>query len=179
MLLVSKFVAGLAPTSPNAFAWFGVFVANLGNISGGRRFTSLAKGLLGRLDAKQVAGSVLCLSAEVQSFVEPMQSAKELQLDAISASLSTGETHFACMVRMQYVINLFWSGEPLSTTKRQLEKAITFMEDLDHQVSLGFMLIMRRTVDTLMLAESEPETQVEDVHRRIAENRNPHQKKAL
>jgi hypothetical protein len=138
-------------------------------------FTSLAKRLLSRVDGYEVKGTVLGLAAELQSFAEPVQSTRDLQREALSASFETGDTHSACLIQLQYIINLLWTGEQLSVTREEISKAIATMKDFDHQLALLFVLLVQRSVDALVFGAE----QGGEVSERIDEDGNAHQKKAL
>jgi predicted ATPase len=146
---------GLSPSSPLAFASFGSLVAKSGKVELGGLFTMWAKSLSEKLGSKEVAGEVICVVAEVQSFVQPLQAANELHIQGEEASISAGDINFACYNRLLYSVNLFWSGVDLSTVATKINKACVFMKDASHNQTLLFMLLMQGTVNILSGADAD------------------------
>eukprot|EP00804_Cyclotella_cryptica_P018768 CCRYP_007259-RA/>CCRYP_007259-RA protein AED:0.28 eAED:0.28 QI:0/1/0.66/1/1/1/3/2507/1005 len=178
-LVASKMVQltilhGLSPVSPIGFAHFGSLLAKLGSIRVGHQVTLLARSLLDKLDAIEVAGEVICVVAQMQCFVEPMQSANELHIRGESASMTAGDVHWACLNRMLHCLTLFWVGVNLSTLEEAFSKACRFMREQQHKTSLIFVLTGLRTVLTLM--GSKMETLIDsELSKSVEENKNPRQ----
>lgn len=145
---------GLCASSPLAFVEFGSFLARLGKIQVGSHFTMVAKSLLDCID-KESAGEVRFHIAEVQSFVQPLQSANELHVQAETESLSAGNINYACFNRLLYCTNLFWSGVVLSTVKKKVKDACSFMKDQSHSNSLFFMLSVQSTMMIMIEGNAE------------------------
>lgn len=160
--------------SPIGFAHFGSLFAKLGNIRMGHQLALLAKSLLDRLDTKEVAGEVICVVAQIQCFVEPMQSANKLHIQGKSASMAAGDVHWACLNRLLYCTALFWTGANLFTLDETASKACQFMREQQHKTSLIFMLPGVRTILALMGRETEALT-FRELSRNVQENKNPRQ----
>lgn len=142
--------------TPIAFAYFGAMLAKRGNIKVGYRFTLLAKALLDKLDSRKVAGEVMSVVAEAESYVQPIQALSELWVKGEHTALAAGDTHFACINRVQHCSMLFWTGVKLSTVREEFAKAIQFMKEQSHTTSLFLMQTLQNTM--LALAGSEGQT---------------------
>jgi hypothetical protein len=110
---------------------------------------------LNQLNAKESEGEVLCLIAEVQSFVEPLLATNELRVQGEKAAMSVGDVHTACFCRLQYCSAMLWAGQDLSTVKEEVSKAYTFMEQQEHWASLALLSVIIRTLNILIGNENE------------------------
>ncbi|KAL3790207.1 hypothetical protein HJC23_005579 [Cyclotella cryptica] len=166
-----KMFFGLSPVSPIGFVYFGSLLAKRGNIRVGLRFTLLAKALLNKLEASEIAGEVICVATEVLCFVEPVQSSRELLLiQGESAAMAGGDIHSACMNRLQYCSMMFWTYSELSVVDDTFSEACRFMRENQHRTTLFFILMWQKTI--LTLKGSEPEAS--ELSRNIHESNNPH-----
>ncbi|KAL7480034.1 hypothetical protein ACHAW6_005741, partial [Cyclotella cf. meneghiniana] len=164
---------GLSPVSPVGIAYFGSLLANRGNIQLGNRFALLAKALLEKLDAGEVAGEVMSVSTEVMRFVDPIQAVREsLALQGESAAMAAGDIRWACINRLQYCICLFWTCSNLSVANKAFSEACQFMKEQQHRSSLFFMIAIQKTVLILMGTETETLTE-NDLSRSLHEKRSP------
>ncbi|KAL7503900.1 hypothetical protein ACHAXN_005761 [Cyclotella atomus] len=145
---------GLCPSSPFGFACFGSFIAQMGNIAAGHRFVLLAKSLLNKVDERETACDLLCVLAEVQAFVEPVQAANELRAQCETASLRVGDVHTACLCRLQYCIGLLWAGSNLHVLQEKITAAELFMTRHEHKTWLVLLYIAQRSVNILVGNES-------------------------
>jgi hypothetical protein len=107
------------------FVCFGSYLAKNGDILLGQRFTSLARSLLDKLDAKEVAGQVMFLAKQVQCYTEPMQALLGFRTDAEAASLLVGDTHWACSIRHICCSDLLWAGTHLSIVNDKATARLT------------------------------------------------------
>jgi hypothetical protein len=139
--------------APLAFSCFGSYIAKNGNIPLGRCFTIIARSLVDRLGAKEVAGEVMLEAAEVRCYTEPMQALHDLKTEGESAALSVGDTHWACLNRIQYCSDLLWAGTNLSIVHDKVVKAHHFIKQLDANISV-FVLIVQRTLNVLLGKEA-------------------------
>ena len=114
---------GLSPMSSVGFAYFGGMVGALGDIRGGYRYTKLAKLLLDKTQSNEVAGSVICITTEVLSYVQPQQTAIEYRLQGERIALAAGDVHWACMNKLMYTASLPWCGAKLSAAKKAFVEA--------------------------------------------------------
>ena len=164
---------GLSSVSPVGIAYFGSLLANRGNIQLGYRFTLLAKALLEKLDAGEVAGEVMSVSTEVMRFVDPIQAVREsLAIQGESAAMAAGDIRWACINRLQYCICLFWTCSNLSVANKAFSEACQFMKEQQHRSSLFFMIAIQKTVLILMGTETETLTE-NDLSRSLHEKRSP------
>ena len=138
----------------------------------GHQLTVLAKSLLDRLGTKEVAGEVICVVAQMQCFVEPMQSASELHIQGESASMAAGDVHWACLNRLLYCTALFWTGANLPVLDETASKACRFMREQQHRTTLIFTMTMLRTILALMGRENNALTDSE-LCKTVKENKNP------
>jgi hypothetical protein len=136
----------------------GSFVARLGNLAEGHRFVSFAKSLLNRLAARESAGEILCVAAEVQSFVEPILAANELRAQGEEECLRVGDVYTACLCRMQYCNTLFWAGTNLHVVEEKYSAAKLFITRHDHKTLLASLYIQKRSVDILLGNKSQTES---------------------
>ncbi|KAL7487783.1 hypothetical protein ACHAW6_013360 [Cyclotella cf. meneghiniana] len=150
---------GLSPVSPVGIAYFGSLLANRGNIQLGYRFTLLAKALLEKLDAGEVAGEVMMRES--------------LAIQGESAAMAAGDIRWACINRLQYCICLFWTCSNLSVANQAFSEACQFMKEQQHRTSLFFILTIQKTVLIFMGIETETLTE-NDLSRSLHEKRSPH-----
>jgi hypothetical protein len=140
---------GLSPVAPLTFACFGSYIAKNGNIPLGHRFTTLARSLLDKLDANEVAGQVMLMAAEVQCFTEPMQALHELKAEGESVAISVGDTHWACLNRIQYCAGMYYAGANLLMVHDKVMEAHQLMKWQDMNVFV-FILIIQRSLSILL-----------------------------
>eukprot|EP00804_Cyclotella_cryptica_P027949 CCRYP_003834-RA/>CCRYP_003834-RA protein AED:0.03 eAED:0.03 QI:51/1/1/1/0.66/0.5/4/541/1215 len=153
---------GLSPVSPIGFVYFGSLLANRGSIRLGHRFTLLAKDLLEKLEAGEVAGEVICVATEVVRFIEPLQAAIEsLAIQGESAAMAGGDIRWACINRLQYCTMMFWACPSLSVVYDKFCEASRFMKEQHHRASLSFMLPFQETTLILMGCETKAVTEDE------------------
>jgi hypothetical protein len=144
---------GLSPVAPLTFAIFGSYLAKIGNVPVGHRFTTLARSLLDKLDAKEVAGSVMLMAAEVQSYTEPMQALHELRTVGEAAALSVGDALWACLNRMQYCSSMFFAGTNLLIVYGKVVDAHHFIKQQDKNV-LVYISVIERSLSFLLGREA-------------------------
>jgi hypothetical protein len=144
---------GLSPVAPLTFACFGSYLAKIGNVPVGHRFTTLARSLLDKLDAKEVAGEVMLVAAEVQCFTEPMQALHELRTVGEAAALSVGDSLWASLNRLQYCSSMFYAGAHLLTVYDKVTKAHQFIKQQDKNV-LVFISMTQRSLNILLGKEA-------------------------
>jgi predicted ATPase len=144
---------GLSPVAPLTFACFGSYLAKIGNVPVGYRFTSLARSLLDKLDAKEVAGEVILLSVEVRCFTEPMQALDDLKSEGEAAALSVGDSLWACLNRLQYCSSMFYAGTNLLIVYGKVMEARHFIKQQDENV-LFFILVLERSLNILLGKEA-------------------------
>lgn len=164
--------------SPIGFVYFGSLLGKLGNILLGYKFILLAKRVLHKLEAKNVAGEVIGAGIELECFMEPLLAANERRVEGESAALMVGDVQWACLNRMLYCFTLLWGGINLSAVHEAMSKACRFMKEQGHRTSLFIMLTGQQTVLALMgnkaqsLAHEEHSTSV-------LETKNPHHRLIL
>ncbi|KAL7483730.1 hypothetical protein ACHAW6_009383 [Cyclotella cf. meneghiniana] len=146
---------GLSPVSPIGFVYFGSLLAKRGNIKVGHRFTLLSKALLERLDARDVAGEVICVATEVLFFVEPLQAASKILIQGESAAMAGGDIHWACISRLEYCCIMFWSSRELSFVNEAFSEAFQFMREHQNKMSLFLLLPVWKTIVTLVESKTE------------------------
>lgn len=163
----------MSPASPIGFAFFGSLLAKLDNIRLGHAFMMLAKRLLYRLDAKDIAGEVIGVGIEVQCFVEPMLAANERRTEGESVAMKAGDIHSACLNRALYCLTLLWAGVNLSVVHETMSTACRFINEQGHKSSLFITQTGQMTALTLMgneamsLTHDEPSSSAQ-------ENNNTH-----
>jgi len=143
-----------------------------------RQCTFLAKSLLDRFGLNDGAGEVLAGIAEVQAYLEPMQSVVEFHTKGFEVSMSVGDIQWACLCKLQHTVLLFWSGVNLQILEKEASENCQFMQSYDHDTSLLLMLILQRTIWTL----SGGETDVlpgHDLFEKVIQNKNPRQSMVL
>lgn len=156
--------------SPIGFVYFGSLLAKRGNIKVGHRFTLLSKALLERLDARDVAGEVICVATEVLFFVEPLQAASKILIQGESAAMAGGDIHWACICRLEYCCIMFWSCPNLSFVNEAFSGALQFMREHQNKMSLFLLLPVWKTI--LTLVESKTESLIDsELPRCIHENK--------
>jgi hypothetical protein len=164
---------GLSPASPIGFAFFGSLLGKLDNIPLGHAFMMLAKRLLYKLDAKDVAGEVIGVGIEVQCFIEPLLAANERRTESESAAMKAGDIHSTCLSRALYCLTLLWAGINLVVVHETMSTACRFIEEQGHKSSLFITLTGQRTV--LTLTGNEAMSLAHDEHSTGAqEHNNPH-----
>ena len=151
---------GISPLSPIAFVYFGSILAKRGNTKVGYRFSVLAKKLVELLDSKEIAGEVICVMTETQTYLQPMQASKELWIQGESAAITAGDIYFACINRLQLCSTLFWTGVKLSTVNEEFYKARRFMNEQKHQTSSFIMQAQQNTILALMGGDVEDLTSI-------------------
>ena len=154
-LMVSNAFKGLAPMSPVGFASFGSMLAKLGSIQTGCRFLRLGKSLLKIPGASEFVGSIFHMLAEVQCYVEPLRAAMELHVNGEDEAQRVGDAHFCCMHRLCYSSKHFWAGTDLSITRDVVTKASLYMKEVEHKATLFFVLVMKRTIISLIGENSD------------------------
>jgi predicted ATPase len=156
MKMVQMTIAfGLSPAAPFGIACFGSFLAKNGNLKAGHRFVLLAKSLLNKIDAKELAGKVLCVVAETCCYMEPVLAANERRVEAEIAAISGGDTYWASTCRMQYVADLLWGGTHLSSLKSKMTEAQGFAKQCQNMTLLAFLFSVQRSIDVLLGIETE------------------------
>ena len=105
--------SGLSPRAPGALAFFGSYLARLGDIQLGSRVALLAKSLVNKLDANEISGQVLFLVADIQCYTQPLLAVNELRTQGEQLALSLGDVEYGCFHRLHRVMALFWAGVDL------------------------------------------------------------------
>ena len=164
--------------SPIGFAYFGSLLGKLGNIQLGHKFILLAKRVLHKLDAKNVAGEVIGVGIELQCFMEPLLAANERRVEGESAAMMAGDVQWACFNRMLYCFTLLWGGINLSAVHEAMSKACRFMREQGHRTSLFIMLTGQKTVLTLMGSKGQSLAH-EEYSTSVQETKNPHHRLIL
>lgn len=146
---------GISPLSPLGFAFYGSFLASMGDIREGCRFAKISRKLLDRIGTKQSRGNVAAYATQIMAYVEPVQSVLECHVDGHKAAMAAGSTSYA-------LLNLFlrsglhyWSGKSLSTTKSALEEITRLIKQHKHLMLLVLLMPLSRTVSTLQGASVE------------------------
>eukprot|EP00804_Cyclotella_cryptica_P026389 CCRYP_020284-RA/>CCRYP_020284-RA protein AED:0.07 eAED:0.07 QI:0/0.5/0.2/1/1/1/5/346/1279 len=91
---------GLSPMSAIGFAYFGGMLAELGDIQEGYQYTKLANALLDKNHSNEIAGELIFLSAELRSYMEPLQVINDCRLQGQATAMAAGDVHWACMNKL-------------------------------------------------------------------------------
>ena len=116
---------GMSPISPIGFAQYGNFLALVRDeFQEGYRYSKLALSLMKKLPSRAQDGNVMFHSNCTRMYVEPMQSAIELYLDAYRAALKSGIPHLPCVSTYTYGMLSFWSGKGLKTVISSMKETL-------------------------------------------------------
>jgi hypothetical protein len=140
--------------APLTFVLFGSYLAKIGKVPVGQRFTTLARSLLDKLDAKEVAGQVMFLAEQIQCYTEPMQALHELKSEGEAAALSVGDTHWACSIRYIYCSDLLLAGTHLSIVNDKAIEAHQFIKGQQDKNVLVFISMTQRSLNILLGKEA-------------------------
>jgi hypothetical protein len=125
-------------------------IAKLGDIRGGYRYTKLAKSFLDKNQCNEIAGEALFLSAELLSFIEPLQVTNEYRIQGQAAVMAAGDIHWACMNKLQFTSTLLWHGADLGRVREAFTHAEFVSYSLTDASNVGLFLVLKRT-DSLPL----------------------------
>ena len=98
---------GLSPMTPIGFAYFGALLTRLGDAREGYRYAKIARGLLEKINSKEVSGEVIAVSTEVVCFVDPVQTANEFHSQGHIIALAAGDVVHAMLNILFYSVNLY------------------------------------------------------------------------
>eukprot|EP00956_Cyclotella_meneghiniana_P008867 scaffold12139_cov60-Cyclotella_meneghiniana.AAC.3 len=138
--------ASLSPQAPLTFAYFGAYLARLGDLSTGYRFVMLGKTLLNKLGAREQTGE----ASEIQMYVEPSLSVLEVQQQGERAALLVGDMLWACLNRHMYCQYGAGLHNDLAFVGQLFSKARVFFEQQEHIIALGHNVITHRVVLTAL-----------------------------
>lgn len=113
-----------------------------------------------------IAGEVISVNAEIQSFVEPMQAANELRVQGEEAAMRSGDVHFACINRLKYCVQLFSSGKSLPDVKDAFTEASRFMREHENKTCYFFLAPILRSITSLMDTTAQTYTSCENMNPR-------------
>ena len=82
---------GISPMSPIGFAYFGSFVAKLGDIQSGYKLASLAKSLVTNMKLREIAAQVLFILSDILCFIEPLSIANDNRIETEAVALAAGD----------------------------------------------------------------------------------------
>ena len=72
------------------FAYLAGIVGQVGSLTEGHRFAKLALEMLDKFQNNEIAGQVICMTAEILSFVEPFQGVNECRRRGVRVSEAAG-----------------------------------------------------------------------------------------
>jgi predicted ATPase len=148
---------GMSPVSPIGFAYFGAYIAKLGDISYGYHCVKLALSLVDKVGSKESAAEILAVCAQVAPFVEPLQSASEYHMKGYAASMTTGDVSSAMVNSIQLESTNIYAGVNLQIVSGRIEKSIMLFKEQNHVVFTVQLQQMQRTVYGLIGSDEEPE----------------------
>ena len=146
---------GLSPPAAFGFACFGSLLQKMGNLSAGKKFILLAKSVLDKLGAIELAGEVMTILAEATCYMEPLLAGRELRTQGEEAATSVGDFISACPCRLQYVTDSLWGGENLSVLENNAIKAESFIKQFENNNMLAILFVIRRSIHVLIGNETE------------------------
>eukprot|EP00986_Skeletonema_menzelii_P005636 scaffold2093_cov219-Skeletonema_menzelii.AAC.1 len=118
---------GMSPVSPLGFVHLGSYLAQLGDIRGGYNYVKLACSLLDKLESRECASEVICISTQVVSYVEPLQATLEYYDKGCAAAMASGDIFQASFNMFLGHTSHFFAGMKLQTTREKGEEVIKFM----------------------------------------------------
>lgn len=141
---------GMCQFSPVGFAHFGALLARRGNISDGYRYSKMGKNLLSVIGSKEVAGEVICVSAHVFCFVEPVQSTNEFYHEGHKTAMAAGDMMIAMVNIIIHSVNCFWIGSFLPTVRKKFQSARDLLEQQNNATLLSQILPVMRNLSRLI-----------------------------
>ncbi|KAL7481036.1 hypothetical protein ACHAW6_006712, partial [Cyclotella cf. meneghiniana] len=165
---------GMSPMSAIGFAYFGVMIAELGDIRDGYMYTNLAKTLLEKNQCNEIAGEVLFLSADFLTYIEPLQATAEYRIQGHALAMSAGDIHWACMNKLMFSWTLLWHGANLTAVRDAVDNAGDFSKEYDHITTLYYIETYKHLMARLIEGEDETSS-TDQLTRSVIEHKNPHQ----
>ncbi|KAL3778655.1 hypothetical protein HJC23_008639 [Cyclotella cryptica] len=165
---------GLSPMSAIGFAYFGGMLAELGDIQEGYQYTKLANALLDKNHSNEIAGELIFLSAELRSYMEPLQVINDCRLQGQATAMAAGDVHWACMNKLMCAGTLLWHGGNLSGVREEAVSAGLFSKEHNHQTSLPYIITFQRSISRLIGDEDEA-VNTDLLTRNVIENKNTYQ----
>ena len=145
---------GMNPLSPLGFALYGSFLAGMGHMREGYRYSKLSKVMLDKIGCPQIRGDVFVYATQVAAHFEPLQSVIECHAYGHKVALAAGNTRFA-MLNSIFCCNLqFCSGVKLSQLKLCIEESLHMTKQQNHLGLRMMLLPLARMVSLLSSAET-------------------------
>jgi hypothetical protein len=126
---------------------------------------------LGKFDAKESSGELIAVVAEVQAYIEPLLAANELRVQGEAVAISEGDMAWACLCRLQYCADSLWAGSHLSTLQEKVSNGLTFIQQNEHKIVWGLMLVLERTVN-ILLGKETAKLSLADLSKSVNDNTN-------
>ena len=115
---------GMSGLSCIGFAFYGSYLACLGEIPTGYRYVKLAIRLAEKLNASDCMGDVLAVGGQVLGYVEPLQSVNDVMIRGHEYSLKTGNVGGATLSLALSKVCEFWGGKKLSIFMNTMDDAL-------------------------------------------------------
>ena len=150
---------GNAPESANGYVLFGLIqIAVLGDIDAGGRFGQLGMNLSQRIHAPKLTAKIIfgfnCLHRHWQ---EPAKDTLGGYLQAYTSGLEVGDIEYAAMSLMYYDLTAYYSGQELSSLKREIEIHCKIVQQLGQNIYLYTQRIYCQAIANLLETTAEPD----------------------
>ena len=116
---------GVSGLSSVGFAFYGSFLACLGDIPAGYRYVKIGIKLAEKLNARECMCEVLAVGCQVMGYVEPLQSVIDLMIRGHEYGLKVGNTSNAILSLSLSTTCSFWSGKQLSFVKSDMLRVMS------------------------------------------------------
>ncbi|KAK1739316.1 putative AAA ATPase [Skeletonema marinoi] len=120
---------GMSPVSPIGFVHLGSYIAKLGDINEGYHYVKLARSLVDNVGSRESAGEVICFGTPVRAYAEPLQATFEYHDEGYAAALASGDIIQAALNISLKILNMFFAGVNLQTTREKCAEAVNFLDE--------------------------------------------------
>ena len=141
---------GMCGLSSVGFAFYGSYLAYLGEIPSGYRYVKLAIRLAEKLNARDCMGDVLAVGGQVFGFVEPLQSVNDVIIRGHEYSLKSGDVSGATLSLASSIVCEYWSGKQLEILKSTMDDVIYRFTQTQSTIALMLFLPLYRSTLVMM-----------------------------
>lgn len=115
----------------------------------------LGKALLDKMGLEESLGELIGVLSEVRMYCEPSKAANEWRKIGSERALKSGDTHWACLLHLQFCISGVFSGEKLPAVSELFTKARVLFQQHNHKFCISSIMTAHRLVLFLMGRENE------------------------
>ncbi len=137
--------SGNSKFSAFAFAVYGLFLCNVGNIEVGYQLGQLAIELLTQFNAKEIESKVnFIFNTTIRHWREPAIDTLEHFIEGIQSGIEFGDIEHACFHAKYYCTYSFFVGEPLPLAAQESQKQIEMIQNFKQDFQLNYAQVWRQ-----------------------------------